>query len=1072
MKRSISQKMIKEKCGTASFKRGDAFYRGNKVKIARYSEDLCKATVIGAEDFHVEISIDENLNVHSGCSCPKLASFDKECQHVAAVLLWIANEQQKSKEKLQTPSSLEPGVKNVLTEGFLTLFHQKPTRGSGHQHHFETREVMDAEFILSPLTIGEGRNLISVEMKIGGTKIRDIRRFLSDVKEGKASLLSSAVIFDPKVFCFDKETDEVVQQLVQVVRDEQAFWESDRDRHHVSITPELLLIPPSSWEPLKGLLTLAPEVMVTYRRQVYSGLKFSDAILPLQFVLTKPGDKGHQLQINGLNDLILLPLYQAVLAEGEWIELKSEDSRRLQELKGMLDASKTNRIPVPEDQLEFFLEKVVPGLRRLGEVQLPGVNPAAVEKKPLVAKLFLDRVKDRLLAGLEFCYGDTVINPLERDKSWSSTVLFREKEKEEEILALMEESSFTETESGYYLHHEELEYTFLHHIVPRLKGVVQLYATTAIRNRIFKEHAPPKISVRIKKERTNWLEFKFEMEGFPEREIRALLAALEEKRKYYRLRDGSLFSLETREIEEIRRFLEAAPIQPEDLEQEFEMPIVQGLRLLDSVENPDFFAVEESFRQFLEQLKHPDFSQFEVPKSLDGVLRDYQKQGYSWMKLLASYGFGGVLADDMGLGKTLQSITFLLSELPMLRQNNQQALIVCPSSVMYNWLSEFMQFAPEIEAVVLDGSVKERREIQRDLSKVDVIITSYPLIRKDSKWYETQHFHTIFFDEAQAFKNPVTQTARAVKSLQAVHRFGLTGTPVENSIEELWSLFHVIFPELFQSLSEYSHLSRKAIARRVRPFMLRRMKEDVLDELPEKLEIIDSTELLPDQKKLYAAYLAKLRHDTLKHLDKDTIRKNRIKILAGLTRLRQICCHPGLFVEGYKGRSAKFEQLQQILEESRLSGRRVLIFSQFTKMLGLIGKELKIKGEPYFYLDGQTPSEERVEICSRFNSGERDLILVSLKAGGTGLNLTGADTVILYDTWWNPAVEEQAADRAHRMGQKKSVQVIKLIARGTIEEKMNELQDKKRHLIKEIVDQDKNEASSLTEEDIRELLRI
>lgn len=267
-------------------------------------------------------------------------------------------------------------------------------------------------------------------------------------------------------------------------------------------------------------------------------------------------------------------------------------------------------------------------------------------------------------------------------------------------------------------------------------------------------------------------------------------------------------------------------------------------------------------------------------------------------------------------------------------------------------------------------------------------------------------------------------------------------------------------------------MQRKDIARRVRPFLLRRMKEDVLEELPGKQEMIESSELLPEQKQLYAAYLAKLRHDTLKHLDKKTFGKSRIRILAGITRLRQICCHPVLFVDGYKGSSAKFEQLLQILEESRHAGRRVLIFSQFTKMLQLIANELSLRGQTYFYLDGQTPSEERVELCNRYNQGERDLFLISLKAGGTGLNLTGADTVVLYDLWWNPAVEEQAADRAHRMGQKNVVQVIKLVARGTIEEKMNELQDKKRDLIADILQPKENASSSLSEQDIRDILML
>ncbi len=374
--------------------------------------------------------------------------------------------------------------------------------------------------------------------------------------------------------------------------------------------------------------------------------------------------------------------------------------------------------------------------------------------------------------------------------------------------------------------------------------------------------------------------------------------------------------------------------------------------------------------------------------------------------------------------------------------------------------------------MVVDGKKVDREQLQKDINDIDVMITSYPLLRHDIKWYENQTFHTVFFDEAQAFKNPMTQTARAAKKINADHRFGLTGTPIENSLEELWSIYHVVFPQLFQGLQEFSYLSSKAVARRVRPFLLRRLKQDVLAELPPKIESVESSELLPEQKKLYAAYLAKLRHKTLKHLDQETIHKNRIKILAGLTRLRQICCHPALFIEGYKGSSAKFEQLLKIVEESKHSGRRILIFSQFTKMLKIIGKELIMRGQTYFYLDGQTPSDERVKLCNRFNDYERDIFLISLKAGGTGLNLTGADTVILYDYWWNPAVEEQAADRVHRIGQKNEVQVIKLMALGTIEEKMNELQEKKRNLVSNIIDSDERISATLTEADIKEILGI
>lgn len=444
-------------------------------------------------------------------------------------------------------------------------------------------------------------------------------------------------------------------------------------------------------------------------------------------------------------------------------------------------------------------------------------------------------------------------------------------------------------------------------------------------------------------------------------------------------------------------------------------------------------------------MRNPENLDFPVPEPLAPVLRDYQQYGFQWLKTLAHYRFGGILADDMGLGKTLQSIAFLLSELPDIRQSGLPALIVAPASLTYNWLNELKKFTPEIKAVIADGTLTERGRILKNTAKADVIITSYPLLRRDVQLYAKKSFHTLILDEAQTIKNHTTQTAQAVMALQARHRFALTGTPVENALEDLWSIFGTVFPGLFPGKKAFHDLPRETVAKRSRPFLLRRLKRDVLKELPEKIESVQACELLPEQKKLYVAYLARLKKEALKHLTEDGFGNNhRIKILAGLTRLRQLCCHPALFVDGYEGSSAKFEQLFEILEECRSSGKRVLVFSQFTEMLGLIGRELGYLGIPYFYLDGQTPVPQRVELCNKFNEGERELFLISLKAGGTGLNLTGADTVILYDLWWNPAVEQQAADRAHRIGQKNVVQIIRLVTQGTVEDKMYELQQKKK----------------------------
>jgi SNF2 family DNA or RNA helicase len=1061
----IKHKLIKEMCGTVSFKRGDAFYRTNKVLLTEYRSNKCKAIVKGAEDFHVTIEKNRQGKLETTCSCPSLANFDKECQHVAAVL--IAIHEQQNQEPLAF-DEIQTSTNEKLTNDFMTLFTNRPLRSSGHQLHFEKREVLNVRFTCKPVKVSNEQVLIGLEIGIEKMGVHDIRRFLEDIKQGKPSTISEQFLYDPNLHCFLYEVDTLLHQLIKVTEDEKVYIEvNSLDDLE---TREILLIPPSSWKVLVPLFSKCPAVYLENNGYTYEGLQIEEEPPPLHFSFEEGEESDYQLTIQGFNRMIILKSYPIVLCDGRLYQISEQDCDRLFELKNMLVNPGANHIPIPKEQTQFFLKKIVPSLKKIGVVHMSQDISKEFMKTPLVAKLYLDRLRNKLLAGLEFHYENTIIQPLENRDIPTGPMVIRDIEKEDEILRIMDDSGLSKTEGGYYLHNEELEYEFLYHIVPKLQPHCQIYATTAIRNRILPKSEHPKIRVKIKKERTNWLEFKFEMKGIADQEIREILGALEEKRKYYRLKNGSLLSLETREMEEIQRFLKAVPIQDDDFEATLNMPMLEALPILDSFDDNEIYIAEESFRQFLDSIRNPSNLRIEVPHHLDTILRDYQKQGFKWLKTLASYGFGGVLADDMGLGKTVQSIAFIVSELQMIRDNKHPVLIVCPSSLTYNWLHEILKFAPELQAIVIDGNKAERRALQQESEGMDVLITSYPLLRRDSKWYESINFHTVFFDEAQAFKNPVTQTARAVKKLKADHRFGLTGTPVENSIEELWSIYYVVFPQLFKGLKEYSHLSRKDIARKVRPFLLRRVKEDVLAELPEKVEILESSELLPEQKKLYAAYLAKLRHDTLKHLDKDTIRKNRIRILAGITRLRQICCHPALFVDGYKGSSAKFEQLLQIIEESKLSGRRVLIFSQFTKMLGLIGRELSSRGHTFFYLDGQTPTDERVELCQRFNVGEQELFLISLKAGGTGLNLTGADTVILYDLWWNPAVEEQAADRAHRIGQKKVVQVIKLFARGTIEEKMNELQEKKRDLISDIIDSE--EKTTLTEEDIRELLMI
>ncbi|RNB78092.1 hypothetical protein EDM59_30135 [Brevibacillus nitrificans] len=692
---------------------------------------------------------------------------------------------------------------------------------------------------------------------------------------------------------------------------------------------------------------------------------------------------------------------------------------------------------------------------------------------PFKGKLFLDRIKNKLLAGLEFHYDSVIINPLVANLQNRESEISRIQpgEKEQEILRLMKESLGTRTESGYFWSSEEDEYHFLVHVIPQLQPYVDIYATTAVRDRICKTDMRPTVKVKVD-ERTDWLIFQFDMHGIPEIEIREVLLGLREKRKFYRLRDGRLLSLESKQFVEVSLFLEQLSKGRAQIEEdEIRVPFAFGLQQLARA-SEGIVSEGRCFQKRMGEWKNAREAEFPFPPQLESILKDYQKAGYQWLKRLSKHSCGGILADDMGLGKTLQSLAFIASTLAEIREQTKPVLVIAPSSLIYNWQHEFAKFTPDIRVTVVDGLPKDRKAALEQTSQADVLITSYPLLRMDSHLYQERAFHSLFLDEAQAFKNHTSRTARVLRSIRADNRFALTGTPIENSIEDIWSIFQIVFPELMPDRSLFLELPREQAAKLIAPFLLRRMKEEVLRELPEKTETILTSDLLPEQKKLYAAYLARLKHVSLKHVGKDSFQENQMKILAGLTRLRQLCCHPGLFLEGYEGSSAKLEQLVKIVKEYRQQGKRILIFSQFTEMLAIIRREINQKECSFFYLDGNTAISERVQLCDRFNRGEGEVFLISLKAGGTGLNLTGADTVILYDLWWNPAVEQQAADRAYRLGQTKDVQVVKLIAKGTIEEKVHDLQTRKKKLVQEVIHSGQDFAWKLTEEGIRDILDL
>jgi len=728
-----------------------------------------------------------------------------------------------------------------------------------------------------------------------------------------------------------------------------------------------------------------------------------------------------------------------------------------------------------------FMTLALPRMKNVCKVALDKTIEDEIIEADLTVKVYFNKAGYGISARIVFDYGIEEINafsyaaPIPSDNpDRSGRVLIRDTEKENLVIATMMECGFQRNEGKLYLEEEEDIFKFLNTSLSLLQDQAELYYSEDFKNIVQGVSKPFRLGVKL--EDNDLLEFTFSHDEINGREIKDILKAIKYKKKYYRLKNGGFLSLEEKELRMVADMVESLDIKGADLEHKMIfLPKYRALFLDSQLKELGITQVDRSqgFKQLVACIKEPMDMNYKVSENLDGIMRGYQKTGFKWMKTLASYGMGGILADDMGLGKTIQAISFIESLEP-----GSKCLVVAPTSLVYNWRDEVEKFAPSLTVAIISGTPQERAALLKQTDKVDIVITSYPLLRRDIHLIEKLKFDYCFIDEAQHIKNPHSVNAKVVKKVNTRGRFALTGTPIENSLTELWSIFDFIMPGYLYKHDKFMERLEKPIVREndeealkrlgqmVEPFLLRRLKQDVLAELPEKIETRLISELTEKQKLVYLAYLSKAREDIAGAIGSDGFEKSRVKIFSILTRLRQICCHPGLFLEDYHGGSGKLEQLEELLDDGLEGGHRVLLFSQFTSMLAIIRKMLEEKGIEFLYLDGKTPIEERGRLVKSFNEGTGKVFLISLKAGGTGLNLTGADMVVHYDPWWNPAVEDQATDRAHRIGQKKVVQVFKLISQGTIEEKVFQLQQRKKDLTDAVIKPGETFITKLSEKEI------
>ena len=723
--------------------------------------------------------------------------------------------------------------------------------------------------------------------------------------------------------------------------------------------------------------------------------------------------------------------------------------------------------------------EILPYLKNRGAVELSHDLEKRMVRVPLKASAYLDREGNGIRGEIHFRYGEAELNPFvpEREKialDKGEKLLLRDAEAEKNVLGILEDAGFRVRKGNVILSGSDAIFGFVNEGLGKLGQCCEVFFSTEFR-RIIPRRPVLTGSVRL---RETHLELMLHADGEPIPEVMALMEALSRKKNYFRLTDGRFLDLTELGVwQETAEVLYEAGLQDgNDLNRDYmTLRSYRACYLENLLKDPalaltgteELTALAESMADGGASIPDPQ---------VNTELKPYQMHGYRWLRTMDRMRMGGILADDMGLGKTVQIIALLQST----RENGRTSLIVAPTSLTYNWYSEIRRFAPDLSAVVLNGTAEQREHVIRhicDAGDVDVLITSYPLIRRDVELMADYRFRFVILDEAQHIKNAGSVAAAAVKKLDADTRFALTGTPMENGVGELWSLFDFVLPGYLPGYASFMRRYQEGengddLRRRIQPFLLRRLKQDVLTELPEKMETVLTAAMTPEQEKVYQASMMRIRPRIESMLGQGALQKNRMEVLAAITELRQICCHPSLVLSGYTGTSGKQELLAELLPAAVERGHRILLFSQFTGMLKILRKQLSESGYSTMYLDGETPADERLQLTETFNLGKTDIFLISLRAGGYGLNLTGADLVIHYDPWWNPATEEQATDRAYRIGQTKDVQVIRLVTGQSIEEQVVELGLRKKALFDRLITPGEASFEGMSEQDIRALFEM
>lgn len=813
-------------------------------------------------------------------------------------------------------------------------------------------------------------------------------------------------------------------------------------------------------------------------------IQFIDEPIDIKFILEKSDENTYCLTPNidvyGY-DIFYGKNYSYFLIDNKMHKCLPKVENRNLELLEVYKKNYTQSIIFNENNLRNFFAIVVPKIK--DNFKIKNIDKEQIEKympKDLYVKIYLDyNEKGYIIADVKFCYGNVEFNPIKN----VNLEITRNAIQENEVLDTFVQTGFMldSANARLVLANDEKIYNFLSKEIEDYMKKFEVLVAEDFKKKDIKKIKIKSIGVKIE---NNLLDINLEDFKFNIYEIKDIINKYKLRKKFYRLKDGTYISLEKNSsLDFLENLTDNIEIEDENVEENsIKLPIYRALYLEKIFKNMPNTNIQknEYYKNMISQIEDRQIDlSTKIPPKLNAELRTYQKIGYKWLRTLEQYKMGGILADDMGLGKTIQLLAVILSYVQKNKGNVKPSIIICPSSLALNWYNEIQKFTSTLKALVISGDYLERKRKIEEIGKYQVIITSYDSLKRDIDLYKNYCFKYVVADEAQYIKNNNTKNSKAIKTINAETKFALTGTPIENSLSELWSIFDFIMPgylykykkfkELYETpiIKEQNEDVMNKLKKQIEPFVLRRTKGEVLTELPDKTVTILNNEMSEEQYNIYMSYMAQARKEIMSQIDINGFEKSQIKILSLLMRLRQICCHPKLFLGEYEGESSKLNQCIEIIQDAVLGGHKILLFSSYTSMFEIIEEKLKNIGVKYLKLTGQTKVGERIELVDKFNTDENiKVFLISLKAGGTGLNLTGADMVIHYDPWWNLSAENQATDRTYRIGQKRNVQVYKLITKNSIEEKIYELQQKKAKLIDNMLSTDATFINKLSKDDI------